>query len=182
MIRRHVQRHRDSVGADLAAGGLEEVFASLGRAGIRWTPPVLELPSSLPGEPDYELDLDGRGLTLLPAFFFSPQAHFFRDTQALGPDLIVYQADGQPWIEETVDGTTAEWEAVLGPGRSRVLAALDRRSCSTTQLARLTGLSPSSASEHAKALRNAGLVTSTRAGQAVRHTATELGARLLRNQ
>lgn len=181
IIRRHVDRHRDELGAGLSAGGLEEVFASLAHVGVRWSPPVLELPSALPGAPPYDLHLDGRGLTLLPAFFFPPIAHLFRDTQALAPDLVVYQVDAPPWLAcEDIPAT--ELAAVLGPARSDVLRALGGRSRSTSELARATGMSPSSASEHAKSLRNAGLVTSTRAGRAVRHAATQLGVRLLRNQ
>ncbi|MFF5715681.1 winged helix-turn-helix domain-containing protein [Streptomyces buecherae] len=50
----------------------------------------------------------------------------------------------------------------------------------TGQLARRLGLSDATASEHAAALRGAGLITTARAGRAVRHLRTALGDLLVR--
>jgi DNA-binding transcriptional ArsR family regulator len=67
---------------------------------------------------------------------------------------------------------------VLGRTRASALRAL-RDSCSTTELADRLGISVSSASQHATALRAAGLIRTERHGQAVRHSLTALGRALL---
>jgi DNA-binding MarR family transcriptional regulator len=67
---------------------------------------------------------------------------------------------------------------VLGQTRESVLLAI-RNSCSTTELAGRVGVSVSSASEHATALRAAGLIQTERHGQRVRHSLTVLGRALL---
>ncbi|MEV0152152.1 helix-turn-helix domain-containing protein [Micromonospora sp. NPDC050686] len=51
---------------------------------------------------------------------------------------------------------------------------------STSQLAEAVGVSVASASQHAAILRAAGLITTDRAGPAVRHALTPLGEHLLR--
>ncbi|MET9258678.1 winged helix-turn-helix domain-containing protein [Amycolatopsis sp. NPDC004079] len=69
--------------------------------------------------------------------------------------------------------------ALVGARRAAILrAAVVPRG--TTELAVQAGVSLSSASEHASALRNAGLIMTVRAGRKVLHTATELGASLVR--
>jgi DNA-binding MarR family transcriptional regulator len=49
----------------------------------------------------------------------------------------------------------------------------------TTELARDLGVSAATVSGHTKALRAAGLIVTVRAGKAVLHSVTPLGARLL---
>ncbi|WP_433652714.1 ArsR/SmtB family transcription factor [Micromonospora zamorensis] len=67
------------------------------------------------------------------------------------------------------------------PGRALVLRQLAADGgMTTTVLSRAVGISLSSASEHATALRATGLVASEREGGAVRHHLTALGANLLR--
>ncbi|MBF6239939.1 winged helix-turn-helix transcriptional regulator [Nocardia otitidiscaviarum] len=68
--------------------------------------------------------------------------------------------------------------ALLGATRAAVLEAVADGG-STTELALRLGISPSSASEHAAVLRGAGLITSTRTRNQVRHRLTPLGAALL---
>jgi DNA-binding transcriptional ArsR family regulator len=63
---------------------------------------------------------------------------------------------------------------------ARVLRALADEH-TTSGLARLQWISMASASTHAAVLRDAGLVTSRRQGQAVRHTLTSLGAQWTSN-
>ncbi|WP_052407563.1 ArsR/SmtB family transcription factor [Allokutzneria albata] len=74
--------------------------------------------------------------------------------------------------------TSDSLSALLGSRRAAVLraAAVPR---GTTELAAQAGISLSSASEHASALRNAGLIMTTRAGRKVLHTATELADSLM---
>ncbi|MGW3041132.1 winged helix-turn-helix domain-containing protein [Kitasatospora sp. NPDC001159] len=68
--------------------------------------------------------------------------------------------------------------ALLGRTRSAILR-LTLREPTSSQLARELGISVASASEHARTLRRTGLVSTVRAGRAVRHSCTQLGHRLL---
>ena len=70
---------------------------------------------------------------------------------------------------------------LLDRTRADVLVALAAlaEGASTTQLARRTGISAASASEHARVLRRSGLVESRRSGKSTLHTLTPLGRRLL---
>jgi DNA-binding transcriptional ArsR family regulator len=67
---------------------------------------------------------------------------------------------------------------LLGNTRAAVLATLSVPA-TTTALADRAGVSLSSASQHTAALRNAGLISTTRQGIAVQHALTPLGAALL---
>ncbi|MFF0869724.1 ArsR/SmtB family transcription factor [Nonomuraea sp. NPDC003560] len=72
---------------------------------------------------------------------------------------------------------------LLGATRARVLrciAATDGRT--TSELARRTGASLSSASTHAQVLQRAGLITSTRHANMVIHQLTRLGGDLIHRQ
>lgn len=66
-------------------------------------------------------------------------------------------------------------------GRARAVALRAAATGATTgEIARAAGVSASSASRHATALRDAGLVTTVRTGPSVLHTLTPAGASLLR--
>jgi DNA-binding transcriptional ArsR family regulator len=71
---------------------------------------------------------------------------------------------------------------VLGSTRAKVLTALAEGPAeghTTSSLATSLGISLASASSHATALRGVGLVTTRRAGRAVRHTLSDLGRRMV---
>jgi DNA-binding transcriptional ArsR family regulator len=68
--------------------------------------------------------------------------------------------------------------ALLGRTRAAVLETVSSP-CTASELARQTGISLASASQHATVLREAGLLTTTRHRNAVMHTTTALGAALL---
>ena len=68
--------------------------------------------------------------------------------------------------------------ALLGAGRARALRAVGS-GASTSELAARLGVKPSTASEHAAAIRAAGLIITVREGQSVRHMLTDLGSGLL---
>ncbi|CAM2759368.1 ArsR/SmtB family transcription factor [Streptomyces albus] len=149
-------------------GGVERVLSTL-HPRMRWRPPVLELPD-VEG-PDYHLD--GRGLVLAPAAFTSYVPCDPGDPQP----TLHYEAVPHPGCT-TTDGTSMPLAALLGHSRAAVLEVV-AEGVSTGRLARRTGLSPASASEHATVLRRAGLVTTHRVGRTVHHTLTPLGAQLL---
>jgi DNA-binding transcriptional ArsR family regulator len=90
---------------------------------------------------------------------------------------LVYPLGRLAWTAPTAGGRQDDpLAAVLGTTRARVLRALADEH-TTSGLARALEISPASASTHAAALREAGLVCSRRQGQSVRHTLTDLGAR-----
>ncbi|MEK8144171.1 winged helix-turn-helix domain-containing protein [Streptomyces sp. M10(2022)] len=70
--------------------------------------------------------------------------------------------------------------SLLGPMRAAVLHAIaERPGCSTKELAALTGIAPSSASEHATTLRTAGLIRTVRHRNTALHSPTTVGVGLL---
>lgn len=68
---------------------------------------------------------------------------------------------------------------LVGRTRAAVLFAARTRP-TTSELARRVGISAASASEHATVLREAGLITTHRHRNTVRHTLTRIGVDLLR--
>nr|WP_055508286.1 helix-turn-helix domain-containing protein [Nonomuraea pusilla] len=150
----------------LLRGGTGALLATLSPH-CRWEPPVLHVRIS--GE--YDVELCGRGLLLVPSYFAPGPMVMYRPEAST---VLVYPMHG---VDEPATG-----KDVLGPllGRTRagVLAAL-RRPATTSDLADRLAISRASASEHTTVLRNAGLVATSRMGNAVLHTLTPLGWALL---
>ena len=104
--------------------------------------------------------------------------------------VVVTDRPWQPTIVYPVRGIAGLWSTpqrdpvtlarLLGATRAAVLAGLDAPA-STTDLAARLGLSPSGASRHLVALRDAGLLTTARHGHEVRYRRTRLGTALLRS-
>ncbi|QOV41270.1 winged helix-turn-helix transcriptional regulator [Streptomyces ferrugineus] len=147
--------------------------------GIRWCPPVLEADYPV----DRDICLDGRGLLLIPSYFCRRTPVALADP-TLPPTLVYPVSPGHP-VRSPATGAPATTDAVgthlahlLGHTRAAVLQALGG-DCTTSELARRAGVSISSASEHAAVLRGAGLVSSTRQRNAVRHSLTPVGLALL---
>ena len=67
---------------------------------------------------------------------------------------------------------------LVGQTRSAVLHGVGG-GCTTSELARRVGVSLASASQHASVLREAGLVTTRRAGRSVAHRLTARGREML---
>jgi DNA-binding transcriptional ArsR family regulator len=134
--------------------------------GIRWCDGVVEVDAPL----DADVKLAGRGLQLMPSLWTRPGF-----TMAWTQPTLVYPLRRLGWMAPA--GTRRDRDplaAVLGTTRARVLRALADEH-TTSGLARLLGISLASASTHAAILRDAGLVTSRRQGQSVRHSLTSLG-------
>ncbi|MFF1377647.1 ArsR/SmtB family transcription factor [Streptomyces sp. NPDC058308] len=128
-----------------------------------------------PAPYDWEARLNGQGLLLLPSLFWHgwpllgghPDASRVLVYPATTPLPLLHE---QPAADPLV--------ALLGRTRAAALTVLAQPH-TTSALARELNISQSSASEHAKALRNAHLVTTTRDGKAVWHSCTLLGRDLL---
>ena len=163
----------------LASSGPDRLLASLQGERIRWRPPVLEVLVCN----DVELQLEGRGLSLVPSVFTGKMPNLIHDPCNPGamPRLILPASDervrtGGLWDGPRSNG--AALAALVGRNRAAVLGAV-AGGCTTTELAGKVGISIAAASQHASVLRDAGLITSNRQGGAVLHALTPLGADLL---
>ena len=160
---------------DLADGGLARLMSGL-TPFARWEPSVLTFDCSN-GSDDVDVHLDGRGVTL----YFSP---FIRERP--GHDRVVYtDIPGQRPVlvipgALRAPGTSGArgLDNLMGVTRARVLRALVQPSSTSTLAAQLT-ISKASASEHARVLREAGLVATRRDAHSVVHSLTPLGQQLL---
>lgn len=163
-------------GRDLMDGGVHLMLDRF-RPLLRWRPPVLE--ASYPV--DQDLHLDGRGLLLVPSLFCRHRPITLADPAL--PPVLVYPvaADTSGRARPAGDpaGRNAALATLLGRTRAAALVAISTP-CSTGELADRVGVSPSSASEHAQALRDGGLIVTYRRGGGVRHTLTPIGSDLLR--
>lgn len=174
-----VEPHRSGIRSAVAAraAGLAQVAAGSGASqmlrqlghGIRLRGGVLEIPTVF----DADLELGGRPLRI--------QAVALQRRVTLAePDaghLTVRVPAGAP--PRTDPGRLAALRSLLGSGRAETLQAIvESGGVSGRQLAALLGVSDAAASRYAAVLRQAGLIRSLRAGQAVKHVATPLGYHL----
>jgi DNA-binding transcriptional ArsR family regulator len=156
----------------LSAGGVEAMLDSF-RPVMRWRYPVLELL----GHPSArEVHLRGRGLVLVPSFFcrLHPITVFDPELPQVVVDPVDHQRAG---VRPAAGGKVLT--RLLGETRAAVLLAACG-GCTTGELAVRVGVSAAAVSHHTAVLRDAGLITSTRAGNTVRHSLTRLGQALVR--
>lgn len=157
----------------LAEGGVDHLLASFGPS-MRWRSPVLEVDTTF----DADLQVDERGLVLVPSLFGEGNTLIAGDERS--PVLGYHLGRDEP----RTGGRTRAHErdqaidALVGATRAAVLRAA-LVGGSTTEIARRLGVSPASVSQHARVLRDAGLVGTKRVGQAVLHVATGRGRALL---
>lgn len=118
----------------------------------------------------------GRGLTLVPTMFANRASVPLSGDE---PPLILYSARGQGvmWQNES-PVTIAAVSALLGRTRTALLLAL-AEPASSTELGLRFEVSASAVNQHLRALRDGGLVTSTRYGHSVLYFRSELGTALL---
>lgn len=162
----------------LAAGGHQALFDTLHQH-LRWRRDGLEQPCF-----DWEYDLGGSGLLLMPSAFWTGPPLFMAGDGVRLQSALLYAAqpngqaadpDAGPLAGEAENDNLA---TLIGPTRAVVLRALAEPR-GTADLARAVGISPASASEHAKVLRNAYLIETRREGRSVRHSLTPLGRTML---
>ncbi|TDD57725.1 ArsR family transcriptional regulator [Kribbella antibiotica] len=171
-IRGQVTEELTRVRRILCDEGVDALLASLG-GHVHWESPALVLRNKTT---DRDLYVDGRGIIIQPSFF------------ALG-DTSILDVPGEPfvlaypvrhrlgWWDTNTEGIRLD--AVLGKTRAEVLECLASSPHTTTELARALDLSSASVSEQAKALREAGLITSRRTGKRVLHDLSPTGSTLL---
>ncbi|MGW3118644.1 ArsR/SmtB family transcription factor [Streptomyces sp. NPDC001107] len=155
----------------LADHGLGGLLNSL-HAGLAWHRPVLELTGL---GIDRDIHLDGRGLLLLPSYFCWRRPTLLKDPTL--PCVVVYPMAHEGALS-TAPGLRS-LDALLGRTRAEILESVAGRGVTTTELAHDTGVAMATASHHVGILREAGLLSTCRAGRAVLHTVTPLGLALL---
>lgn len=154
---------------DLTTGGLDQMLDNLPPC-IRWTSPVLR--ADYPE--DRDLELGGRGLTLIPSYFCYGKPVALIDP-ALPPVLVFPLGTPPAGTEAPSPRALAD---LIGATRAQVLRAVAAPR-TTTGIAAHVRISTASASKHAAALRAAGLITSVRRANTMLHSITALGASLL---
>jgi len=157
----------------LALGGARALFADLDWR-VHWRDGVLYI-DRLPGL-DYVIDIDGRGLPLVPSLFCRGAITYISADE---PPLITYPARGRATVWESADAASdAALVELLGAARARLLILLDRPA-STTELAHRLAVSPSAVSQHLRVLRSAGLLGKARSGRSMLYLRSPLGDQLV---
>lgn len=152
-------------------GGLGAVLGAF--TPFTWQDPVLSAPYPV----DRTIRPRGRGLRLIPSFFCHTAPVAIADPEL--PPVVVYPLHPcDPSAPEPGTRHDAALARLLGANRARVLEALLATRTTGAVAARLA-LPPSSVSGHLTVLREAGLVTSERAGPHVLHHLTPRGRHLL---
>jgi DNA-binding transcriptional ArsR family regulator len=171
----HVAADQAHRGEALARHGVDRLLSTL-HPRVRWVAPVLQVLDMH----DRDLYLDGRGIQLQPSAFCWQVPTKLRDPE-LKP-ILVYPIQHAPGILRRQSMDTLPSSDALGSllGSTRA-AALEAAvaGCTTTELAKRCKISPAAASHQATVLREAGLITTRRAGASVRHEVTQLGIWLL---
>jgi len=169
-VHTRVDQERFRLTRTLAEVGVERTLANL-HPTARWRSHVLEL-----GYPtDRELHLCGRGLVLMPSFFCLGLPTSFCDEE-FQPVLVYPIQHELGWANDTPSRSLV---MLLGKTRASSLELLATNPYTTSELAKQLNSALATASQHAAVLREAGLVTSQRIGQAVLHSITPLGLALL---
>jgi DNA-binding transcriptional ArsR family regulator len=154
--------HRSRQFAD---GGTDRLFADLDPS-AKWDGSALLLDLDCGGDPlDGSLQLDERGLLLVPSAFIWPKVTIV-DAEPWQPTL-AYPARGVGMLWSPQARTPPDALAkVVGAGRAAILIALERPR-STSELAGLLGISSGGVSQQLATLYDAGLVSRQRASRFV---------------
>jgi DNA-binding transcriptional ArsR family regulator len=158
----------------IADGGTSRLFADLDPS-VGWKDGVLRIEC---GQCESDLDLDERGLLLVPSVFVWPKVTIV--TAEPWQPALAYPARGIGMLWSPEQQAPADTlEKLLGRTRASLLSALDSPR-STTELAGAFGLTPGGVSQHLAILRDAGLVSGRRVARTVLYLRSEDGDALLR--
>jgi DNA-binding transcriptional ArsR family regulator len=169
----------------MLVGGVERLLAEANPRWLQWKPPVLEI--QMANRVDYDLQLEGRGILLVPSIF---STRSLVDSLAQPQPIVTYPAGHDQSLrrlttlvsKDVAPKSISTISALLGHTRAAVLSAVaEHPGCSTKELAIHARIAPSSASEHATILRKAGLIKTTRHRNIVIHSPTALAVTLLNN-
>jgi DNA-binding transcriptional ArsR family regulator len=163
-----------------SGGGVHALLSTL-HPRIRWHGPALDIDD----DRAVEIQLSGRGLTVVHSAFLTstPAVLIGRGSEPDSPALLVVSALPEiaghlRWSRER-DPSVAALSALLGRTRATLLWQLND-TCTTGELAERAGVSAATVSQHTGILREAGLITTVRRRNTVRHSLTVLGRQLVR--
>jgi DNA-binding transcriptional ArsR family regulator len=170
-----IQRDRRVRTSALATAGVEGMLGSF-RPMMSWCSGELRIRSHPRHQ---ELQLDGRGLLLIPSYFCLAGPITMFDPSL--PPVLVYRIPRQHDDLLLAAGrSSGALKALIGTTRAAVLETIGQRhTITTTGVARRLGISAATASEHTTILRQAGLIYSQRDGNRMLHQLTALGLMLL---
>ena len=178
-----LEAERARLQRELADGGVDRLLSTF-HPQARWASVGLELPTAggWSAEP-LTAPLNGRGLVLVPSVLCPVGPVPFFPYDGDGPAILFYPVESDlatraRWWSRRDGAADAPLAALLGRTRAAALEVIGD-GCTTTELAKRLGVSTANASQHAKALRGAGLVTSLRDRNRMLHSVTRLGADLL---
>ncbi|MEU9828362.1 ArsR/SmtB family transcription factor [Micromonospora chersina] len=159
--------------AQLAESGAARFFELL-HPSLRW------VGDRVVGDDPFErhFDLRGRGLALNPTVFTEQRVLWNLLEASLPAAAYPVRAVGTLW-EAAATPSGDPLARVVGPGRARLLHLLDT-AVTTTDLARLAGMSAGNVSQHLAALHAAGLVSRSRQGRHVLYRNTDAATVLVR--
>lgn len=174
----YLEAECDARGRVVMAGGVELLLTTL-HPRIKWRSPVLEIP----GGPDEDLVLDGRGLVLAPSVFLTHRPASLTGTRGRNGEVVLAfsappDSHRAATLWQSPDDSGQSLGALVGQTRAAALRVL-RMTCTTGQLADRLGISAAGASQHTAVLRQNGLITTRRIRNTVLHTVTPLGLALL---
>ncbi|MET0725414.1 MAG: DUF5937 family protein [Leifsonia sp.] len=162
-------------GRRIAQGGLATMLNGLSST-VSYEGEVLSV--RLRDPVDREVRAGGQGLTLVPTMFTRRASAPIGD----GPAMVMYPARGQGALWETERAANAGALAgLLGQTRASLLTAL-AEPASSTELGVRFDVTASAINQHLRAMRDAGLVTSTRYGHSMLYFRSELGTAMLDGQ
>lgn len=158
----------------IADGGTMRLFADLDQS-VSWDDGVLEVEC---GEFETTIELDERGLLLVPSAFVWPKVTIV--TAAPWQPTLIYPARGigMLWSPERPVAPDA-LARLVGQTRAALLVALEQPR-STTELAATLGLTGGGVSQHLSILREAGLVRGHRLQRVVLYMRSGDGDALVR--
>ena len=158
----------------LAFGGPEALFADLHRS-VRYRDGLVEIDKECVRA---EVRPSGRGVLLVPSIFAWPNLLAVIEPPWQPTLLYPPRGTAKLWLARPEEPSDALGEA-LGSGRASVLKGL-LVPRTTTEIARQTGTSPATVSEHLSRLRKAGLAEPHRLGRSVFYRLSYEGEALLR--
>ncbi|CAM5300287.1 transcriptional regulator [Streptomyces avidinii] len=160
----------------LVDGGVEGLFAGL-HQDVAWREGELLVHGRRRTDASpCTVEASGHGLVLLPSVFSWPDV--LVDQSPVTAASIRYPATGVGLLWERPAPTPGGLDAVIGPTRAALLAAL-AEPLTTSALASRLGVTPSAVSQHLGALRSTGLVSTRRQGRGALHLRTERANALL---
>jgi DNA-binding transcriptional ArsR family regulator len=175
-IRQLLREEIEARSMDLGCYGVDHVLATL-HPRLAWEHPVLTLKAASV-QPTVEVNLNGRGLILVPSAYW--RSTFATKLNAWDPLVVVYPLKVHHRGQGPIPARRDALSDLMGRTRTSVLVTLlSSPGLSTSALAQVCGISAASASEHARALRRAGLLSTTRRGRQVEHELSNLGRRLV---